>query len=232
MWYIKYKLIQLTLNERSPMPEKVKNAPTVRRMPIYLHRLLQLEQEGKESISTTELAEALNLDLIVVRKDISLTGIAGFRRIGYNIQDLIRSIKKYVGWEIPLRAAVIGASPSGYAMSVYRDFPLFGVTVESVYDEDVEKAKRLYGDDAGRFAFYNMAEMETRLQADKPDMVILTVPAVNAQKIAEAAVNAGIKYIWNFTGVALRLPPDVTVQRETIAGSLATLTAKMKLDRK
>lgn len=214
------------------MPEKVKNAPTVRRMPIYLHRLLQLEQEGKESISTTELAEALNLDLIVVRKDISLTGIAGFRRIGYNIQDLIRSIKKYVGWEIPLRAAVIGASPSGYAMSVYRDFPLFGVTVESVYDEDVEKAKRLYGDDAGRFVFYNMAEMETRLQADKPDMIILTVPAANAQKIAEAAVNAGIKYIWNFTGVALRLPPDVTVQRETIAGSLATLTAKMKLDRK
>ena len=59
------------------MPEKVKNAPTVRRMPIYLHRLLQLAQEGKESISTTDLAKALDLDLIVVRKDISLTGIAG-----------------------------------------------------------------------------------------------------------------------------------------------------------
>lgn len=214
------------------MPEKVKNAPTVRRMPIYLYRLLQLEQEGKESISTTELAEALNLDLIVVRKDISLTGIAGFRRIGYNIQDLIRSIKKYVGWEIPLRASVVGASPSGYAMAVYRDFPLFGVTVNSVFDEDVEKAKRVFGDDAPRFAFYDIAEMESRLQEEKPDMIILTVPAAVAQKIAEAAVNAGIRYIWNFTGVALRLPPDVTVQRETIAGSLATLTAKMKMDRK
>ena len=40
-------------------------------------------------------------------------------------------------------------------------------------------------------------------------------------------VRGGIKAIWNFANVSLKVPDDVIVQREVIAGGLAVLSVKM-----
>ena len=64
---------------------KILNTPAIRRMPTYLHKLLKMRLEGKVNVSSTELAEYMNIELIVVRKDITLTGISGQRRVGYDI---------------------------------------------------------------------------------------------------------------------------------------------------
>ena len=40
-------------------------------------------------------------------------------------------------------------------------------------------------------------------------------------------VAGGIKAIWNFANVSLKVPDDVIVQREVIAGGLAVLSFKM-----
>ena len=84
-------------------------------MPAYLHKLLKMRLEGKVQVSSTELAEYMNIELIVVRKDIALTGISGQRRVGYDINELIRYIKKYLGWEETIRATLIGAGALGSA---------------------------------------------------------------------------------------------------------------------
>ena len=76
--------------------DKIMNTPTIRRMPTYLHKLLKMRLEGKTSVSSTELAEYMNIELIVVRKDIALTGISGRRRVGYDINELITYIKNSV----------------------------------------------------------------------------------------------------------------------------------------
>ena len=39
-----------------------------------------------------------------------------------------------------------------------------------------------------------------------------------------------IKYIWNFANVSLQVPPDVVVQREVIAGGLAMLSVRRKMN--
>ena len=75
---------------------KILNTPAIRRMPTYLHKLLKMRLEGKVNVSSTELAEYMNIELIVVRKDIALTGISGQRRVGYDINELIRYIKNYL----------------------------------------------------------------------------------------------------------------------------------------
>ena len=51
--------------------DKLLNIPAIRRMPTYLHKLLKMQAEGKVSVSSTELAEYMKIELIVVRKDIS-----------------------------------------------------------------------------------------------------------------------------------------------------------------
>ena len=111
---------------------KVQNSPTIRRMPTYLHKLLKMRLEGKHHVSSTELAEYMNIEPIVVRKDIALTGIAGQRRVGYDVNELIRYIKNYLSWQKNITATLIGAGSLGTALLGYDDFSHYGLNIESV----------------------------------------------------------------------------------------------------
>ena len=62
-------------------------------------------------------------------------------------------------------------------------------------------------------------------------LLLLKQTAEAAQQVADRLVAVGIKYIWSFANVALQVPPGVVVQREVIAGGLAMLGVRMKLDR-
>ena len=59
-------------------------------------------------------------------------------------------------------------------------------------------------------------------------LAVLTLPASQAQKAADALVDAGIRAIWNFCPVTLNLPETVAVKNENMAASLAVLSAKLK----
>ena len=79
--------------------------------------------------------------------------------------------------------------------------------------------------------FYNMAVSAACNQAEirwlQVRMGIICVPADQAQDVADRMVAGGIKAIWNFANVSLKVPDDVIVQREVIAGGLAVLSVKM-----
>ena len=57
---------------------------------------------------------------------------------------------------------------------------------------------------------------------------ILTVPVSVAQELADRMVKVGIKAIWNFAPVKIKVPKDVVVQHENLASSLAVLSQKIK----
>ncbi len=206
---------------------KVQNAPTIRRMPSYLHKLLRMRLEGKAFVSTTELANYMNMELIVVRKDIALTGISGQRRVGYEINKLIDSIKDYLGWQGILTGTLIGAGSLGTALLGFDDFNRFGLHIESVFDCDTNKIGRAV---RGQEVF-DIATIRTRLKMNPPDIAVICVSHVSAQLVTDQVVSVGIKYIWNFTDVSLKVPQGVIVQREVLAGGLAMLSVKIKNDR-
>ena len=54
---------------------KVLNTPAIRRMPTYLHKLMLMHAAGEEYASTSKLAEYIDLESIIVRKDFELTGL-------------------------------------------------------------------------------------------------------------------------------------------------------------
>lgn len=206
---------------------KILNTPAIRRMPTYLHKLLKMRLEGKVSVSSTELAEYMNIELIVVRKDIALTGITGQRRVGYDINELIRYIKNFLGWQDRISATLVGAGSLGSALLGYDDFNHYGFGIESVFDSDPAKiGKEIRGREV-----FDIATLESRLCNMPPDVGVICVSNAAAQKVAEKLVSVGIRYIWNFANVSLKVPPDVVVQREVIAGGLAMLGVRMKQDR-
>ena len=207
--------------------DKILNIPAIRRMPTYLHKLLKMQAEGRTSVSSTELAEYMHIELIVVRKDISLSGISGQRRVGYDVNELIRYIKNYLGWDEPLPAALIGAGSLGTALLGYNDFEHYGFCIKHVFDSDPQKVGR---DIYGRKVCH-ISEMAKCFAGNMPEIAVICVSNTAAQSVADQLVALGVRYIWNFANVSLEVPPGVVVQREVIAGGLAMLAVKRKQDR-
>ena len=203
---------------------KIQRTPTLRRMPTYLHKLYRMRLEGKTYASSSDLAKYMNIDLIVTRKDIANTGLAGHRHYGYKIDELIDAILRYVGWDKQLPATLIGAGALGSALLGYQDFSIYGLTIDFVFDSNPAKI----GTEIHGHEVFDIATMHERLQALKPKIGIICVSSASAQPVADQLVAEGIRYIWNFANVCLAVPDGVIVQREVIAGGLAVLAAKIK----
>ena len=96
-------------------------AETVRRLPVYLNALLLSLQEGK-NISSNELAAIVGINPLQIRKDFSYFGGFGTRGVGYNIEKLIKQIKKILKLDSPHQAALVGAGNLGSAVLAYPGF--------------------------------------------------------------------------------------------------------------
>lgn len=203
---------------------KIQRTPTIRRMPTYLHKLYRMRQEGKIYVSCTELAKYMNIELIVARKDIAMTGLAGHRRYGYRIEDLIKAIREYVGWDHGIHGVLIGAGALGSALLGYQDFSTYGLDIDFVFDNNPEKiGTKVHGHEV-----LDMDTLHEKLTALKPKIGIICVGNKSAQQVADKLIAEGIRYIWNFANICLAVPEGVIVQREVIAGGLAVLAAKIK----
>ena len=53
---------------------------------------------------------------------------------------------------------------------------------------------------------------------------IITVPNYEAQKVCDMLVESGVQAIWNFAPAHLNAPPEVLIQSENMACSLALLS--------
>jgi redox-sensing transcriptional repressor len=57
---------------------------------------------------------------------------------------------------------------------------------------------------------------------------VIATPAAAAQQVADVMLDGGIRAIWNFAPVHLRVPPSVILQNEDLYHSLASLSFKLE----
>ena len=203
---------------------KVLNTPAIRRMPTYLHKLMEMRAAGEEYASTSKLAEYVRLEPIVVRKDFELTGIKGFPGVGYKTCELIDAIRRYLGWDNLQRACLVGAGSLGSALLGFQDFAEYNLQITDVFDADPAKiGTTLHG-----YIVRSTDEMEERVKLDMPELAIICVSSANAQKVVDRLVECGIRVFWSFANICLQVPPHVIVQREVVAGGYALLSMKRK----
>lgn len=202
---------------------KVDKLPTIRRLPTYLRILRDLSSKGKEFVSSNQLAEVVNIDSILVRKDLVLTGIVGTPRIGYHISDLIRSIKDFLGWGDPLNAFLIGAGHLGTAILGYKEMSNYGHKIVAAFDKD----PRIIDQSIHGVRVFNIARAPELLKELNVRLAILTVPAEEAQEATDLLVGAGIQGIWNFTSANIDVPDGITMHKEDLISGLAVLSVKM-----
>ncbi|MGA2449036.1 MAG: redox-sensing transcriptional repressor Rex [Polyangiaceae bacterium] len=196
--------------------------PTLRRLPRYLHLLRTLRGQ-REWISTTHIGDALGLEPVQVRKDIECTTIVGRPKTGYSVPALIDAIETLLGWNNPRQAFLVGAGNLGRALLGYPRFEESGLDIVAAFDSDPKKVgKEIHGKKVLPFdKFENLAQRMHVIVG------IITVPAEQAQTVAEHMLFGGIRAIWNFAPVALTIPKDIIVQNEDLYTGLASLSHRL-----
>lgn len=206
---------------------KVSYAPSVRRLPSYLLIAKQSLEAGDEYLSGTLIANELNLEPIQVRKDLAITGISGRPKRGYPVKPLIDAIEGYLNWDRTVDAVVIGAGNLGSALIGFPGFRQHGLHVVAAFDADPAKVGRtIHG-----APIHAMTELQVRIGELAVLMAILTVPSHHAQTVADQLLASGIKAIWNFTNVKIKVSNDVVVQNEDLSSGYAMLSMKCRMRR-
>lgn len=203
--------------------QKIPAAPSVRRLPSYLHTIRQLQREGGEYISGTLIAQELNLEPIQVRKDLAITGIIGKPKKGYPVEALINAIERFLGWDSVQDAILVGAGNLGAALMGYQEFQYHGLHLIAAFDRDPQKI----GSVIHGVPVLSIDTLDIQVRSLGAKIAILTVPSAFAQKMADILVNAGIEGIWNFTNVKLKVPDKVAVQKEDLSSGYAMLSVMM-----
>jgi len=197
--------------------------PTLKRLPLYYRFLKETTPAARASISCTDIGAALGFDPTQVRKDLEAAGINGRPRIGYQRASLTGQIEEFLGWKKMNEAFLVGAGSMGSALLGYRKFEECGLRIVAAFDADPHKVgTRIHGKHV--LAIDRLPELIRRMHVL---LGILTVPAAAAAAVADLMVAGGIRAIWNFAPVRLRLPNDVIVHNEDLYCSLAALSQKL-----
>ena len=195
----------------------------VKRFPLYLRVLREMEAQGEAYASGAVVAKALELDPIVVRKDLSKTGVRGKPRVGFPLTEIIAAIERYLGWNANTEAVLAGAGRLGSALLGYAGFQHQGVKIVAAFDSNPRKRGKIAG-----VTVYPSAQIAEIVRKLNVSLGILTVPADQAQAVADAMMAGGVRGIWNFTPAQLSVPSDVIVKREDLAASLAVLSHRLR----
>jgi redox-sensing transcriptional repressor len=195
-------------------------ASTIRRLSHYLRSLEDIEVEGRETVSSEELADRGQTTAAQVRKDLSHFGSFGKRGLGYRVDELRGRLRQILGVDRVWRVALIGAGRIGSALFEYPAFESRGYECVAIVDSDPKKVGATWGS----LRIRPPEEIE-RLIADLGiELLILAVPAQAAQQIADRAVRVGIKGILNFAPIRLKVPAHVAVEDVNLVMQLEALS--------
>ena len=191
---------------------------TIRRLPLYMRGLLFLSRLGLKNISSKDLAELVGVPPWQIRKDFSYFGDFGVRGVGYEIDNLLKQIKKILKLDVVHKAALVGVGNLGSAVLTHPGFKLYSFDIAAAFDKNPKKVGRKIED----VVVEDVSSLRT-LRRRKIKIGIIAVPRQVAQETADKLVNVGIKGILNFSPRYITVPKKIKVITIDIGMDLARL---------
>ncbi len=195
----------------------------LQRLPLYLNYLKEYA-DRKGHISAPVVANAMRLNEVQVRKDLAAVSSSGGRpKTGFPVEQLIRDLEKFLGYDNVDEAVIAGVGRLGSALLSYKAFDDYGLKILMGFDTD---EKLVDTSIAGKQILHinRLADVCKRL---KVHIGIIATPGAFAQEVCDQMVAGGILAIWNFAPVHLNLPDHVVVQNENMATSLVLLSRQL-----
>ena len=185
------------------------------RLPKYLRILKEKQLNQIQNISSTIIAEELKLNPIQVRKDLALVSKTdGKPGVGFETNQLIADIEKFLGVNNSRNAIILGAGRLGQALINYNGFEN-DVNIMMAFDNDKSKCDNK--------KIFHIDSLEKKIVENDIHIAIITMPRDNAQEMCDRLIKCGVKAIWNFAPINLKVPEDIVIKNEDLSTSLLVL---------
>ncbi|WP_296126268.1 redox-sensing transcriptional repressor Rex [uncultured Anaerococcus sp.] len=188
----------------------------IKRLPKYYRYLESINEKGIIRVSSKELSEITGLTASQIRQDLNHFGCFGQQGYGYNVKELIGELSKIIGVDKKYKIVLIGYGNIGHALYQYKSFRDLGYDFEAVFDKEEFTHEEL--------KVQKIDDLKDFLKNNKVDIGIIATPKTVAQEIADILCDAGIKGIWNFSPVDLKVKNGVVIESVHLDESLFTLT--------
>jgi len=198
--------------------EKISEA-VVRRLPVYLRFLNELSLSEVQTVSSQDLGEKLDLNPAQIRKDLAYFGEFGRKGVGYNVSYLIEKIRQILKLDQTMNVALVGTGNLGRALCNYNMYTKDNMKIVAVFDADPSKT----GMQINHMTVQSMADLSKTVKEKNIAIGIITVPAMEAQNVADQFVAAGIKGLLNFAPAVLKTPDGVRIHYADFTAELLSL---------
>ncbi|MCQ6557993.1 redox-sensing transcriptional repressor Rex [Paenibacillus mendelii] len=191
----------------------------VRRLPVYLQVLNDLHKRDVQTVSSQELGNKLDLNPAQIRKDLAYFGEFGRKGIGYDVSYLIEKIRQILKLDQPLSVGLVGAGNLGRALCNYNTYLKDNMKITAVFDAH----PAVVGSQINSLTVQAMDDLKPKVEELNIVIGIITVPAVEAQNVADRFVDAGVKGILNFAPTILRVPDHIRIHYADFTTELLSL---------
>ena len=168
----------------------------------------------------------MNVTASQIRQDLNCFGGFGQQGYGYNVKYLHGKISELLGVTQGFRAVIVGAGTLGRALAATHMFERRGVTRLALFDSNPD----IIGSEIYGLPVYSVDSLADFCRENDVNIGVLTVPKEAAYDVAVTMADAGVKGIWNFANMELKLPEheDVIVENIHLGDSLMTLCYEIK----
>lgn len=198
-------------------------APTIRRLPMYRSFLKSIKNKENKFISAPEIAKELHIDSTQITKDFSFINVTGKTKVGYEKKSLISDIEDFLGYRIARKAFVVGIGNLGIALIKYNEFNKEGMEIIAGCDINEEKI----GKEINNIKIFSFNKFKENFNKTPVEIGIITVPADQAQNVANTMIECGIIAIWNFSATPISAPKNIIVENTSIQSGLAMIKWKL-----
>ena len=190
----------------------------IKRLPKYYRYLESINEKGIIRVSSKELSDITGLTASQIRQDLNHFGCFGQQGYGYNVKELIDELSKIIGVDKDYKLILVGYGNIGHALYQYKSFSDLGYEFEAVFDKE---AAVLSDNNLEVRSVDTLGEF---LADNKIDIGIIATPKEVAQEVADVLCEGGVKGIWNFSPVDLKVSNGVVIESVHLDESLFTLT--------
>ncbi len=198
----------------------------IKRLPRYYRHIKQLADSGVERVSSTKIANVLNITASQVRQDLCNFGGFGQQGYGYDVVKLKNELAAILGLDKVYDMIIVGAGNIGRALAGYKGFSDDGFYVRALFDID-PRCTSING-----IKVYDMDFLNTYLRQNRVDIAVVATQKNSAKGVADALIAGGVKSIWNFAPIELEVPDGITVENISMSESLYVLSYRTKNSKK
>lgn len=196
----------------------------IRRLPRYYRFLSELNDQNIDKISSTKLAQIMNVTASQVRQDLNCFGGFGQQGYGYSVSQLKEEIKNILGLNNDYKAILIGVGNLGKAVAMHMNFEKLGFELIACFDNNEQKV----GSKLNGITVKNESELDDFCNKNHIDTAFLCIPRVCVENVLDKLYSHGIKNYWNFSHYDINARyNDTMVENVHLSDSLMTLCYRM-----